>query len=375
MARVDTVAAFTDLYLPTVNGVTYTVRLWRERWTRDRGEMSVVYPKMAGYEPSEGEYPVRSLPAPLYPRYRLGLPAIPDDLETPDLVHVHTPFTVGYAGVRVARKRDVPVVASYHTLLGDRADQHVPENVVEALELTCRVYERSFFERVDHVTAPTSFARRHLLEHVGADVDVTVVSNGIDTDFFWPVDPTAFRRRHDFPEDRPVVGYTGRHGPEKNLEEAVAAVDGTEVTLVFGGDGPARDDLEELARDADADVRFLGFLDREELPAFYAALDAFVFPSPVETQGLVALEATACGTPVVAVDEGALSESVIEGETGYRYQRGDLEEFRYAIWRTLEENDRLSDLCLRRRRMLSVDHSLEQLAGIYDRLVPTDVVQ
>lgn len=136
---------------------------------------------------------------------------------------------------------------------------------------------------------------------------------------------------------------------------------------MFGG-GPAREDLERRARETDADVRFLGFLDREDLLAFYSALDAFVFPSPVETQGLVALEGTACGTPVVAVDEGALTDSVIEGETGYRYETGDLEDFRYAIRRVLEENERLSDLCRRRREMLSVEHSLEQLATIYDRL-------
>ncbi|WP_255193088.1 glycosyltransferase [Natronobeatus ordinarius] len=370
MSRVETVTAFTDLYLPTVNGVTYTVSLWRERWSCRWGTMPVVYPRMDGHQPAADEYPVRSVPAPLYSRYRLGLPTIPDDLETPDLVHVHTPFTVGYAGIRFARKREIPVVASYHTLLDDRADQHVPESLVEGLEYTCRAYERSFFERVDHVTAPTSFARRHLLERIGADVDVTVVSNGIDVDFFRPVDPTTFRRLYDLPSERPVLGYTGRHGPEKNISEAIDAVADLDVTLVIGGDGPVRDELEDHARESSADVRFLGFLEREDLPAFYSVLDAFVFPSPVETQGLVALEATACGTPVVAVDEGALTDSVIEGETGYRYEAGDIGGFQYAIWRTLEENDRLSDLCQRRREMLSVDHSLEQLARIYDRLEP-----
>ncbi|QFU82761.1 glycosyltransferase [Natronorubrum aibiense] len=367
MAGTQSVAAFTDLYLPTVNGVTYTVALWRARWARRRGSMAVVFPEMEGYDPDDGEYAVPSVGAPLYPQYRLGLPAIPDGLETPEIVHVHTPYTVGAAGIRFARRRDVPAVASYHTLLDDRVDQHVPPPLVDGCKWAHRAYERAFLERVDHVVAPTSFARRRLLEYIGPDVDVTVISNGIDTEFFRPVDPTAFRDASDLPAG-PLLGYTGRHGPEKNLSEAIDAVDGTDYTLVLAGDGPARADLEAHAATVDADVRFLGFLDREELPAFYSALDVFVFPSPVETQGLVALEATACATPVVAVDEGALTDSVIDGETGYRYEPGDLEAFRLAIRRTLDERERLSDLCRRRRPMLSVDHSLEQLGGLYDEL-------
>ncbi|ADB59598.1 glycosyl transferase group 1 [Haloterrigena turkmenica DSM 5511] len=366
MAKTNVVAAFTDLYRPTVNGVTYTVALWRERWTRRRGSMAIVFPEMDGYEPGDGEYALPSVGAPLYPRYRLGVPVAPDGLDTPDIVHVHTPFTVGFAGVRFARERDVPVVATYHTLLEDRVNQHVPDGAVEPLKRVCRAYERAFFERVDHVTVPTSFARWHLLERVGADIDATIVSNGIDVDFFRPVESTPVRERYGLSGEGPLLGYTGRHGPEKNLEEAIDAVDGTDWTLVIAGDGPARDDLEGRAAATDADVRFLGFLEREELPAFYSALDAFVFPSPVETQGLVALEATACGTPVVAADAGALADGVIEGETGYRYAPGDREAFRWAIRRTLAERERLSDLCRRRRDMLAVDHSLEQLAALYD---------
>jgi glycosyltransferase involved in cell wall biosynthesis len=140
-----------------------------------------------------------------------------------------------------------------------------------------------------------------------------------------------------------------------------------DVTVVFGGDGPARETLRQRAADRDVDARFLGFLDREELPAFYSVLDAFAFPSPVETQGLVALEANACGTPVAGVDSGALADTVDDGETGYKATAGDAASFRRAVERTLAERDTLRETCLARRERTSVDHAVDMLTDVYDR--------
>ena len=224
-------------------------------------------------------------------------------------------------------------------------------------------YEHWFLGHTDHVVAPSDVARNELeARGIGP---VSVVPNGVDTDRFAPTE-SDFRARYDLPTDRPLVGYTGRHGFEKHLSELIAAVAGTDATLVLGGDGPARKTLEAEAAETDADVRFLGFLEREALPEFYSALDVFGFPSPVETQGLVALEAMACGTPVVGVDAGALAETIDAGRTGYRYAPGDVAGFRDALGRALADRDRLSATCLARREEMSVDHSVEALAAVYD---------
>jgi glycosyltransferase involved in cell wall biosynthesis len=95
----------------------------------------------------------------------------------------------------------------------------------------------------------------------------------------------------------------------------------------------------------------------------------FAFPSPVETEGLVALEANACGTPVAGVDAGALAETVDDGVTGYHYERGDIDGFRDAIERTLAERDRLSENCLDRREDVSVAHAIDQLEECYRELL------
>jgi glycosyltransferase involved in cell wall biosynthesis len=369
----DSVAVFTDTYLPTVNGVTYTIQTWRDRWQDRGGRMDVVYPGSDGHDPSTGEYPVRSLPFPFYDGFRLALPQVPDPVHDADVVHAHTPFALGLAGLHLAWRHDKPFVASYHTPTSEYATYLTSrDSLAGGIERVSERYERWFYGRADLVVVPSRHTRDHLADDVGVDSRIEVVPNGIDVGRFRPTDPAAFRRRYDL-HDGPLIGYTGRHGYEKRLGDlldAAADVDAAdgEPTVVFGGDGPARDDLEARAEGMDLDVRFLGFLDREELPAFYSALDVFAFPSPVETQGLVALEANACGTPVVGVDSGALAITVDDGETGYHYAPGDIDGFREGLERALEKRSRLGENCLARREALSVDHAIDRLSEVYGSL-------
>ncbi|MFB6080062.1 MAG: glycosyltransferase [Haloferacaceae archaeon] len=362
------VVAFTDTYHPTVNGVTYTVASWRECWQGRGGRMDVVYPDGDGYEPDAGEHPVPSVPFPYYDGFRLGLPRLPRAVRdgAVDVVHAHTPFSLGIDALRLARRTGAPVVANYHTPTGEYADYLADREWVErAIAGASKRYERWFFGRVDAVVAPSDATRRYLEESVRPGTPVEVVPNGVDLDRFRPVDPTDFRARYGLDGDRPLVGYTGRHGYEKRLADLIEAGAHLDARLVLGGDGPARADLEARARDLGVDARFLGFLDRDDLPALYSVLDAFVLPSPVETQGLVALEANACGTPVVGADEGALADTVEEGRTGYRYETGNVPELCAAVERVLSERDRLSEACLAGREEIGMERAVDRLAEVY----------
>jgi len=365
MADHPRVAAFTDTYLPTVNGATYTVRTWRERWQARGGRMDVVYPD-GDYDPDPGEHPVASVDFPFYEGYRLAAPHTPRGVVTPDVVHAHSPFAVGVAGYRYARRHDAPFVVSYHTPTSEYVEYVAPDALTPSLERISAAWERWFLDRADLVLTPSERTRERVHD-LGVSTPTEALPNGVDVDFFAPTDASDFRERHDL--SGTLVGYTGRHGYEKRLSDLVDAAADLDATLVFGGDGPARDDLEARARRRGIDARFLGFLPREELPAFYSALDVFAFPSPVETQGLVALEANACGTPVVGADAGALIETVDDGETGYHYPVGDVVAFRDAIRRALDERDALAETCLDRREEMSVSRAVERLAAVYDRLL------
>lgn len=364
----ESVAAFTDTYLPTVNGVTYTVKTWSDRWEARGGRMDIVYPGSPDHDPDDGEYPVGSLPLPFYSGFRVGTPRIPDDIVDPDVVHAHTPFSLGLAALRLARDRDVPLVATYHTPTAEYTNYFTDyEPLREGLASVSQRYERWFLNRADAVIVPSETTGTHLTDELEIDVQPTVVSNGVDVERFRPVDTHEFCKRYELQGEGTLVGYTGRHGHEKSLPDILTACEKLDraVTVVFGGDGPARERLEREVRERDLDARFLGFLDRDELAAFYTTLDAFLFPSPVETQGLVALESFACGTPVVAVDSGALSDTVEEGVTGYHYQKGDIDGFTAAIERTLDEREALREGCLDRREQFSVESSVDRLAELY----------
>jgi glycosyltransferase involved in cell wall biosynthesis len=364
------VVAFTDTYLPTVNGVTYTIKTWRERWERRGGRMDVVYPDAAAHEPATGEHPVRSVAFPFYDGFRVSVPRVPREIRRADIdvVHAHTPFGLGLSALRLASRRDRPFVASYHTPTAEYADYLTSNARLESgLERLSTRYERWFLSHADAVIVPSAETRERLADR-GVDSDVTVVQNGVDIDRFAPVDDAAFRERHDL--SGTLVGYTGRHGFEKRLPDVVRAVAGMdeELTVVFGGDGPARESVERAAREHGVDARFFGFLPREELPAFYSALDVFAFPSPVETQGLVALEAIACGTPVVGVREGALRDTIDDGVTGYHYEPGDIDGFRDGIRRALATRETLRENCLERREPISVERAVDDLTAVYDRV-------
>lgn len=362
------VAAFTDTYLPTVNGVTYTIAAWRDRYEARDGRMDVVYPA-SGYDPDPGEHPVPSVPFPFYEGYRLGVPTIPDSTKDVDIVHAHSPFSVGFAGYRLARSEGLPFVVSFHTPTGEYASYVAPDPLSGPVAALSNRYERWFLERADLVLAPSEQTASLLRDRLRATVPVTAHSNGIDTTRFGPQDSSQFERRYDLPSDEPLIGYTGRHGHEKNLEAIIDAAASLDVTVVFGGEGPATDSLRALAETENVNVCFLGFLDREDLPAFYNAIDVFAFPSPVETQGIVALEAIASGTPVVGVNAGALEETIEHERTGLHYERGNIDDFRAKLESALAERERLRNGCIDARSEISLEHAIDELEATYDTLL------
>jgi len=335
---------FTDSYFPGIDGVTYTIKAWRERLEARGHEVYVVYPD-SSHDPDAHELPVRSLPNPFYSQYRLPIYRSLSTLPDLDVVHCHGPATTGLLGRRYAAKHDVRSVYTHHTPIEDYLIQALRvEELSQAIGRLYVAYENRFLKSFDCVTASTSRIRR--------DVEHTQLPVGIETETFQPQPDSLFD------SDDPIVGYSGRMSTKKNLDEVVRfAKSAPDYRFVLVGEGPAREGLERAAPD---NVEFHDFMARERLPTFYSSLDVFVTASTCDTLGLSTLEANACGTPVAAADVQPFDET-IGSDNGARFEYGDLDEMRRAISECLLEPKPTRQAV----EPFSVERTVDQLEAIY----------
>jgi alpha-1,6-mannosyltransferase len=254
--------------------------------------------------------------------------------ERPDVIEVGSPVVVPWLVAMAARGMRIPLISFYHTNLLTILPAATPAG--RALEAYARRLDRLFV-----TTLVASEAATVDLQRAGI-TRTTRVPLGVDLETFSPrrrAHAAAARARLDVPLDAPLVVYAGRLAPEKELEVAIEgwrrfAID-RRGTLLIVGDGPLRRELEHRA--AGCAIRFAPFeSSRERLADTLASADAYLAPGRAETFGLSALEAMACGTPLITVDEGAVTERVRASGAGVVYRGGDPESVARALRRCLD---------------------------------------
>jgi 1,2-diacylglycerol 3-alpha-glucosyltransferase len=349
-----------DVYFPRVNGVSTSIRTFREDLLSCGVETCLVAP---GYEPRDVaaaaaaaaaadddgvvRVPARRVPGDPEDRrmlWRALTHALDGRLGAGfDLVHVQTPFLAHYAGVRFARRANIPCVATYHTFFEEYLHHYLPVLPRSLARVLARSFTRSQCAAVQALIAPSE-PMRAVLTAYGIATPIRVIPTGLPADRFRSGDGRAFRAHAGIAPGRPLVTYIGRVAHEKNIgflvrmfAQVLRAV--PEALLVIAGEGPARATLQAqvAALGLAAHVHFAGYLARDSaLLDCYAAADAFVFASRTETQGLVLLEAMAQGAPVVSTAELGTRSILLPG-SGALIVPEQPEEFAAAVVRVLRE--------------------------------------
>jgi 1,2-diacylglycerol 3-alpha-glucosyltransferase len=324
-ARPLRVLYVSDVFFPRVNGVSTSIESFRRELVRAGHEVVVVAPRYGDEQVDTGVVRVPARKVLLDPEDRMlhargvlrALPAIGRF----DLVHVQTPFVAHWAGVRAARRANVPLVLTYHTHFEEYLHHYVPFAPRPLLAWIARAASRTQCHQAARVIVPSP-TFHEVLRGYGVKTPITVLPTGLPEAAFVPGDGAAFRRRHLIAADRPVMLNVGRMAHEKNLpfllDVAVAVrAEQPDALLVMAGEGPARAALARRAAELGLgdSVLWVGYLDREtELLDCYRAADAFVFASRTETQGLVLLEAMAQETPVVSTAVLGTRDVLASGE-------------------------------------------------------------
>jgi len=273
-----------------------------------------------------------------------------------DAVHSHY-WLSGWAAHLLKRYWNAPTVHTFHTLA--RLKNLVAGDSGQETDLRVQI-ERRLLEVVDNVIAPNPDERAEMVWRMGADnARICVIPPGIDLDRFHPHDAVDARRRLGLPEN-PLVLFIGRVDPMKGIETLLDAFaelrhadwDTLPPKLVFVGGTATRDgdaielgpDLAGVAARAEAlgvrdDIIFRGSEPQELLPYYYAAATVGAVPSRYESFGLVAVEAMACGLPVVASRAGGLKFTVEEEVSGLLVPVGDAPALASALDRVIRDRD------------------------------------
>ena len=245
-----------------------------------------------------------------------------------DLVHSHY-WLSGWAGLLIKRRLGTPLANSFHTLGrvkdATRRDDEPPESLLRIAA------EHDVLAGSDCVIASTPLEAEDLLQHYGADPTRLCISPpGVNHDIFKPGDQDLRRADLGLPPTGPIVLFVGRIQPLKGIDVAVEAFarilnqfPAARLVIVGGPSGAQGDGELALVRSLVVDaglsdhVLFHDPVDHVTLAGYYQAADILLVPSRSESFGLVAVEAQACGLPVVAANVGGLAYAITDGESGF----------------------------------------------------------
>jgi D-inositol-3-phosphate glycosyltransferase len=310
-----------------------------------------------------------------------------------DVIHSHY-WMSGVAALALKERWGIPIIHMYHTL--GLMKQRVARSSEEAEGLYRIDGERAVLSKSDRIVAATLAELAQLQWLYRANPDkIAVIPPGVDTSHFYPIPVDEAKEFIGIPPENRMLLYVGRIEPLKGIDTLISSIallrdEGILdrhcclcVTIIGGDPNAGGNDIsDEMTRLQDlceehgiSDlVTFLGSRKQESLPYFYSAAEAVIMPSHYESFGMVALEAMACGTPVVASEVGGLAFLVQDGVTGFHFPANDSKELCDKLIKLIED-DGLREKMSNQATKIAMGYGWEKIAKLiyqlYEELLPS----
>jgi glycosyltransferase involved in cell wall biosynthesis len=355
------IALCSDTYHPIADGVAnhlvdYKVELEK------RGHSVRVY---TVFSTNDGVFGLPSYRFPLYKEYRVGIPVYEmyRDLERfdPQVIHIHTPFTLGTMGYRYARKRNIPTIGTYHTDFVNM-DNTVRFPFIKSILNIGFQYNMHLYAKLDMVISPSKLVADHLSDFGNKSKIVPV---GIDLSKF-----VYNENKEDY---YLFIGRLTRDKGVLELLEAAARLPNKEFKIA--GTGPLRDSVKDYANRY-RNIEYLGYVSEQDKIDLLKNAKLLVAPSRAETFGVVFIEAMASGTPVVGSSETREIGILRDDYNGWFVKYGDPESLVSKIqeldgldMRSYSENARRSSM------NYSIQTTADLLEAIYGELIELKIRQ
>jgi 1,2-diacylglycerol 3-alpha-glucosyltransferase len=370
------IAIFSDSILPILNGVSISIDTLVQELRHRGHSVHIFAPNFIKHrETDPNTHRFRAIETPWSKGYPIAYPPFYRMLRTFrkyefDVIHTHTPWLVGFVGMRWAESHNIPVVSTYHTLY-DRYAHYMSMLPRRYIRFRTAKHTNFYYNSVDQIITPTEASHRWLTRH-GVTKPVHVIPTGTPRPHL--ISRAEARLELGIPADQKILLYVGRLAKEKNLENLLEMMSrvskaDSRLRLWLVGDGPYREECLRIAakkRIGDR-VKFAGFVPRAEVDKYYVAADLFTFASVTETQGLVVQEAMQYGLPAVAITGGGASEAITQGVNGM-ITKNDPELFADQILEVIQDDvllAKLSDGALKLGRENGIEAMCDGIIEVY----------
>ncbi|CAN5206938.1 glycosyltransferase family 1 protein [soil metagenome] len=365
------IAVVSESFLPTVNGVTNSVKKVLDYLAEQGHEAMVIVPS-AGAPKRYAGFPVHEVPSLAYRQFPMGLPnpfvqKLIADFR-PDVLHAASPFLLGAQAIAAAGRLGVPSVAIFQTDVAGYARRN---RLGAATRFAWRMIR--WIHSGAELTLVPSSASMADLEAAGVE-RLARWGRGVDLTTYHPrnrLDPDVQRlRKRLAPGGETIVGYVGRVAPEKQVERMAALRDLPGVRLAIVGDGPSLPAAKRALNGMP--VAWLGKLTGAELAAAYASFDVFLHTGTEETFGQTVQEAHATGIPVIAPRAGGPIDLIDHGTNGFLFDPADDAQLRaYVEALTIDEplRSRMGEAGRRTVLGRSWDSICAELVGHYEAAI------